>query len=121
MAEYLVLNAQNRQGTFTSSSIVMPDGVTLIQAEAIVELQAEYEDPANAINFAVFQSFNNGATWQHRVGVNWKGGRQVLPNGTVNPNPGFRMQLQPEDIGTRWRAEVDIPNRMRVGARVLTF
>ena len=127
MAVTTILATQNnRQGTFVSSSIVLPaevsPGVSVIGQEVTIRAltnTTSYENVLNSFQFNLYRSADGGATWLHVAGIGWQGGRYVDKLGNVNPPPELSVGPVPAEwVGQRFRAELDIPRAMRLGAEI---
>lgn len=106
MAQTIVLDQRPRQGTHTSSSLLVPStGLTLCRVQADINAA----DLASTKSFRCWleQSVDNGQTWQHRFGFGFQGPM------TEQPYMEFSVVSL---LGTRVRVIVDIPVSIRMGA-----
>lgn len=117
MTTVTVLNQQNRQGTFVSSSFRVPD---IVAEQAIIELtvsEADMTDPTTQVAARLFVSADEGATWSLIAGGTWQGGPNTEKNGATRQ---WRLIVNDpgRHAGKLVRAELDIATTTRIGARV---
>lgn len=117
---------QQRQGVITTPTFQLPDIDGEIQAMLVIPT-ADYEDQANTLYADLFmEDLSLPGGWR-LISTNrpsgWKGGRFIDPeDGTVNPAPiVFSVTMTPAVRGKNFRAEFDVPVRMRAGLTLQTL
>lgn len=115
----VVIQQQQRQGSFMSGSKLLDASIVgpLVTFRADINA-ADYVDPANSLWMRVYFSNDNGITWSKPGGALWKGGPFIDEDGNVNPMPTYSFGLNAVR-GQLVRVEVDVPQRMRVGATII--
>jgi hypothetical protein len=114
---------QQRQGVILTPSVQIPANLPRGEIQVILDIPtADYEDLANIIFADLYQSdLSLPGGWRLRASnrpVGWVGGRFV-EDGIVNPPPiPFSLTVTDAERGKTFRAEFDIPKRMRVGLTV---
>ena len=115
-----VLPESNRQGTYTSGSVlgaVIPAVASELTIRALMS-KAVRDDPTLSMSFHVYKSRDGGQSWQHDTGGTWVGGSGFVGrDGVVNPPITIRFSDESlEGIKAALvRVECDIPTPMRVG------
>lgn len=105
MAQTIVLDQRQRQGTHTSASMLVPAGISTVTV--LGDISAADLASTKSFRLVMEQSVDDGATWQHRFGFGFQGPMTVQPY----------MQFAVGDlVGTRVRVTVDIPDQIRMGA-----
>ena len=116
----LTVPTQQRQGIVPASAPFVVPNDAVGQIELIANITAaDYEDPAHSLDMMV--QVLDGAVWRDLIGFHWNGGRYVDGDGNVNPAPKVSMSPAEAYRGASLRlADINIPDRMRVGATVQT-
>lgn len=107
MAQTIVLDQRQRQGTHTSASVVVPVGVSSITITT--DIAPADLNSTKQVRLLIEHSADDGQTWQAVSGFAWTG-----PT-TVSPALSFALT---DYIGQRLRAVLDIPDQLRVGVVV---
>ena len=110
-------------GILTTPTVTIP---TTMQGEVLVEAvipTADYENPLNRIYASLYMSdLTTPSGWRLRATNRpggWVGGPFIDDDGVINPSPIlFSLSITPTEQGKQFRAEFDLPRRMRVGLRV---
>lgn len=123
----VTLQSQQRQGTFQTGSWTVPAQMT---GSIRVTLQldaAAHTDPTLSV-WMRFYFLNDGGQWQFIKGARWTGDSGTVPGQMIGSslkvyvpdpaNPTQALPGTPDFRGRQLRAEVDIPNRLRVGCVV---
>ena len=112
VTQLVTLAQTQRQGTFISPSFNVPAGTTGVAQLVLNVAAGDFGNTANSATFAVYVFDQPTGTWRHSIGAGWRGG------GDINNPDQFPVALE-FDLGglagRTIRAEISIPNRIRVG------
>lgn len=116
-----LLADQVRSGVVQSPVVggsTIPAGATKVTLRAVMQ-PAVRNNPANAIDFAVYKSRDGGATWTMDVGGHWVGGPDPLDKqGAATPNV-ITIIYTGESLdnirNAQVRAQMDVLTSMSVG------
>jgi hypothetical protein len=113
-----------RQGVITTPSFTIPINMPNGEIQVVGDIPTgDYENPANRIFADLYQSdLSLPGGWRLRASnrpSGWLGGPFVNEDGVVNPAPVFfSLSVSDFERGKTFRAEFDVPVRMRVGLTV---
>lgn len=115
MPEVTILAKVQRQGTLTSSSIVVPALANPDQDIIIRALMdaADIENTTLSFTFRIYFYDEEQAIWYQHGAMTWRGAPWVSPRPKVPP---FMAIPLGELVGKTVRVELDIPDRMKLGA-----
>jgi len=119
MAVRVTIPQQQRQGVYQSPSYRVLDGTQKL----LLRLQipaADYENPANTVTLRFYWLDPATQTWRQIGSALWSGGRYVDEDGVVDPDVIMEVGVSAY-IAQEIRAEIEVPNRMRIGGTVETI
>lgn len=108
-----MLDQSDRQGSITSSEVVLTEDEDEVQVELDLPIAAK-KDPGTRIVFHLERSEDSGQNWIHVAGGEYVGSDGVDRTdkfGNLNPNPKMRVQV-PEFPENRFRMVYDIIRRV---------
>jgi len=119
VAVTITIPEQSRQGTFTTSSFVIPAGVSGLSITSMIP-DADYLALGNSVALSVDVS-PNGTTWTRIIGFTWEstGGPVTGPGGSVNPRPSCRDTNMTGYDGQFIRVRLTVPNTMTLGFTIV--
>lgn len=116
----IVLAQQNRQGFFTSPSMIIPASLGVVVIEALIS-PTDLIDPTKSFDLYIEIS-DDGTNWVRECGIGWGGSSNNSivdpvknPDGDVNP----KLTFDPTQwVGKRVRANVNILVTMNIGCQI---
>jgi hypothetical protein len=110
----LTISQSQRQGNFTSHSVTVPsgtDGACLLTPQIHA---ADFRNAALSFTYRIYRLEPSSGLWRMMVGSAWQGGGD--PN---DPDQLPAMDISASVLaGYEVRAELDVPERMRIGFAV---
>lgn len=115
----VTLATQQRQGTFQTTSYVVPPLAAGHVKIALDIPTSDYDNTANTVTYRLYWlDVLNGGIWRLYLGGSWVGGRVEDWELGTNPAPFIETNLEPLR-GQTVRAEIEVPNRMRIGCSIV--
>lgn len=118
----ITIPTQVRQGLIVSPAVTWPGRATgqRVTVQIVLPVQAERDNPASRIDFAIEFSKDSGSTWKPWAMAGWSGGAgNTSKDGTVSNPPPALGPLQVTVAGALVRLAATVPTPLTLGATVV--